>query len=99
MVQVFDPMGSVLLRDYNDLCLLPGWAGLALVPVRPNWAGRVAGGLALVSGLVVIAMITKRRMRRGRAPSDLAPWLKRNGLEREPLAKRSLAMLGIFSLA
>ncbi len=62
LVQVLDSDRDPFVTDFKDLAESDAWTGLALVPVRPNWAGRVAGGLALVSGLVLLGMNARRRV-------------------------------------
>lgn len=51
------------LVDYDEIIAQADWTGLALIPSRPNWPARIAGGLAVVSGLALGALLVVPRLR------------------------------------
>lgn len=67
MVQMLDGTYPPRLLDAADLYASPGWTGLALVPVRPNWPARMAGaaGVAVCAGLAAIQIMQRRRQNAG----------------------------------
>jgi hypothetical protein len=61
VVQVLDSFDDPRLVYARDLFDSPTWTGLALIPERPNKMARVAGGIAITSGLALVALLVRRR--------------------------------------
>jgi hypothetical protein len=69
LIQVIDSVEAPQVKELADLYASPEWTGLALVPSRPNWAARVAGALALLSGIGLILAFAIPRLRRRCQPA------------------------------
>ncbi|MDE2509310.1 MAG: hypothetical protein KGM43_19080 [Planctomycetota bacterium] len=68
LIQVIDSIQQLDVIDKSTLLASSEWTGLALVPSRPNWMLRIAGGVA--TGLAVVGFIATRA-RRGAQESPL----------------------------
>ena len=72
MVQVIDPRRDPVLIDSERMYGSESWTGLALILDRPNWWSRIAGGIAAILAVAIVALMLKshsRIRRAGMSPS------------------------------
>ena len=64
-VQVVDALNEPTVMHAESLLAAPGCTGYALVPIRPNWLFRFSVAAVLISGVLAVSLLRRRRRRTG----------------------------------
>jgi hypothetical protein len=56
LAQILDSAWNPEILPIEEMLASSDWTGLALIPERPNWPARIAGGVAIASGALLAGM-------------------------------------------